>query len=81
MDKIANRFGTEVQYYADDTGSEGYNFNNKIYLNINNMRDSADAIWKLFKHELTHSLEDTDAYGKLLKSRAGAELFNKFLID
>lgn len=81
MDTIARRLGSEVQYYADDTRVEGYNLNHKIYLNINNIRDTADAEWKLFKHELTHSLEGTDAYKKLLTSRAGVELFNKFLID
>lgn len=79
MDAIAKRLGSEVQFYADNTNSEGYNENNVIHLNVNNLRSSADGVWKVFKHELTHSLEGTNAYGELLRSKAGAELFNEFL--
>lgn len=79
MDGIANRLGNEVQFYSSDTKEDGYNLDGKIYLNINNLKDSADAEWKVFKHELTHSLEGTKAYGKLLSSKEGAELFYDFL--
>ena len=79
MDAIAKKLGSEVQFYADNTKSEGYNENNVIHLNVNNLRSTADGVWKVFKHELTHSLEGTNAYGELLRSKAGAELFNEFL--
>lgn len=79
MDAIAKKLGSEVQFYADNTKSDGYNENNVIHLNVNNLRSTADGVWKVFKHELTHSLEGTNAYGELLRSKTGAELFNEFL--
>lgn len=79
MDGIAKRLGGEVQFYADDSASEGYSLGGKIYININNLRSTADGTWKVFKHELTHSLEGTKAYGDLMSSEAGIELYQEFL--
>lgn len=79
MDGIAKRLGSEVQFYADNSTSEGYNLGGKIYINVNNLRSTADGEWKVFKHELTHSLEGTKAYGDLMSSEAGIELYQEFL--
>ena len=80
LDMIAKKFNIKLNYYADNTNSEGYYENGTVNININNLRDTADGVWKLAKHELTHFIEGTEGYGKLLQSRAAQDIFNNYLV-
>lgn len=82
MDAAAKKLGTKITYYAEDGRAEGYAEDGSIYLNVKNLRSTQEGVWRLFKHELSHTLQGaTKAYGKLFSSKAGQELFNKFLKD
>ena len=82
MDAVAKKLGTKITYYAEDGRAEGYAEDGSIYLNVKNLRSTQEGVWRLFKHELSHTLQGaTKAYGKLFSSKAGQELFNKFLKD
>lgn len=82
MDAAAEKLGTKITYYAEDGRAEGYAEDGSIYLNVKNLRSTQEGVWRLFKHELSHTLQGaTKAYGKLFSSKAGQELFNKFLKD
>jgi len=81
MDDAAKRMGREVVYYADDSNSEGYYKDGKIYLNVNNVRGTNQGVWSVFKHELTHSLEGTVNYNKLFGSKEWLSVANKTLIN
>lgn len=75
LDYIAQKFGIKLEYYADDTNSEGYYENGVIGLNISNLRNTEDGIWKVFKHELTHFIEGTAGYGELSRNYGLSQMF------
>ena len=79
LDKISNKFGIKLEYYADDSNSEGYHAKGVVGININNLRDTSDGVWKLMKHEMTHFIEGTEGYGRLLQSKAAQEIFSDYI--
>lgn len=80
IDAAAKRAGSEVVYYASDDNSEGYYEDGKIYFNVNRITGTEKDFWRVFKHELTHRLEGTDAYSMLMNETAGVYLFGDFLV-
>ena len=78
IDDVAGKLGIELRYYADDTNSEGYYENGVVGLNINNLRNTEDGIWKVFKHELTHFIEGTEGYGELSRNYGLSQMFTDY---
>ena len=78
IDSVANKFNVEVRLYADNTNSEGWYENGVVGLNISNLRNTEDGVWKVIKHELTHFIEGTEGYGELLSSIEGVTAFNDY---
>lgn len=78
IDDVAGKLGIELRYYADNTNSEGYYENGVVGLNINNLRNTEDGIWKVFKHELTHFIEGTEGYGKLSRNYGLSQMFTDY---
>lgn len=78
IDDVAGKLGIELRYYADNTNSEGYYENGVVGLNINNLRNTEDGIWKVFKHELTHFIEGTEGYGELSRNYGLSQMFTDY---
>ena len=81
MDNIAQRIGSNVKYFlGENSDIEGFYENGDIYLNIRSLTGdfNIDA-WKIFKHEFTHSLENTKSYGKFAREIQNTRMFEDFL--
>lgn len=61
---IARTFGRDIVFYSGgNTGENGYRDmkTGRIYINA----DSGNPVMQIIGHELTHSIEESDSYGKL----------------
>ena len=81
MDNIAQRIGSNVKYFlGENSDIEGFYENGDIYLNIRSLTgDFNTDAWRIFKHEFTHSLENTKSYGKFAREIQNTRMFEDFL--
>ena len=81
MDSIAQRIGSNVKYFlGENSDIEGFYENGDIYLNIRSLTGdfNIDA-WKIFKHEFTHSLENTIGYERFISEIENSSLWDNFI--
>lgn len=82
MDNIAQRIGSNVKYFLGENDNiEGFYENGNIYLNIRSLagNDFETNVWKVFKHEFTHSLENTLGYNKFISEIENSSLWDNFI--
>lgn len=95
MDTIAKRLGSEVIYFVGDENTEGYYENGKIYINANLIEPEREIIryaeneegktnsgvnyWKVFKHEFTHAIEDSESFKDFKKWALASGLYDDFV--
>ena len=76
-ERIAEKLGMPVEWYAGAANENGYYQNGTIYLNMN----SPEPFMFIFKHEFTHHLESSKWYNEFVSYVEGTELYLNWIAN
>ena len=76
-ERVAEKLGMPVEWYAGAADENGYYQNGTIYLNIN----SPEPFMFIFKHEFTHHLESSKWYNEFVSYVEGTELYLNWIAN
>ena len=76
-ERVAEKLGMPVEWYAGAANENGYYQNGTIYLNMN----SPEPFMFIFKHEFTHHLESSKWYDEFVSYVEGTELYLNWIAN